>query len=82
MENSSTDGYVIKLVGYVRSLSRDFENSLRIVVGLVEDGFQIFLKQYNSFPITYELSPGIYAIKDIAEAVYTMGTLKRRNLKN
>ena len=60
-------------MGYARSPFRDFESYLRIGVGLDEDVIQLILKQYNSNYVTYELSPGIYAIKDIAEAVYTMG---------
>ena len=32
---------------------------------------QLFLKQYNSYFVTYELPPGIYTTKDISEAVYT-----------
>ena len=36
-EKSSTDGYIIFLMGYARSPFRDFESYLRIVVGLDED---------------------------------------------
>ena len=46
-------------MGYARSLFRDFESYLRIVVGLVEDFIQIILKQYNANFITYQLSLGI-----------------------
>ena len=31
------------------------------------------MKQYNSNFVTYETTPGIYTIKDIAEAVYPLG---------
>ena len=34
LEKSSTDGYIILLMGYARSPSREFESHLRIVVGL------------------------------------------------
>ena len=37
LENSSTDGYIILLLGYSRSPSRDNESYLRIVVDLDED---------------------------------------------
>ena len=33
-EKSSTDGYIMFLMGYARSPFRDFENYLRIVIGL------------------------------------------------
>ena len=33
------------LMGYARSLFRDFENYLKSVVGLDEDDFQLNLKQ-------------------------------------
>ena len=72
-EKSSTDGCFTLLMGYVRFPFPDVASYLRIVVGLDEDVFQLILKQYNSFFINYELSPGIYTIKDISEAVYTMG---------
>ena len=72
-ENSSTDGYIIVLLGYTRSPFRDFESSLRIVVGLDEDDVQLILKQHNSNFVTYELSPGIYSIEDYSNVVYRMG---------
>ena len=60
-------------MGYARSPFRDFEIYPRIVIGLEEDDIQLILKQYNSNFVTYEISPGIYSIQDIAEAVYTVG---------
>ena len=60
-------------MGYARSPFRDFENYLRIVLGLDENDIQLFLKEYNSFFNNYELSPGIYTIKGILEAVHTQG---------
>ena len=38
-----------------------------------EDDNQLILKQYKEKFITYELSPGFYAIKDISEAVHLLG---------
>ena len=72
-EKRQTDAYYMLLMGYARSSFRDFESYLRIVVGLDEDVILLILKQYNSNFVTYELSPGIYSIKDISEVVYTMG---------
>ena len=60
-------------MGHARSIFRDFESYLRIVVGLDEDNIQLILKQCISDFVVYELSPGTYTIKDISEAVYTMG---------
>ena len=44
-EKMNTDGYMILLLGYNRSLFRDFEIYLRIVVGLEEEDIQLILKQ-------------------------------------
>ena len=75
-----TDGYYMLLIGYARSPFREFESYLRIVVGLDENNFQLILKQNDSNFVTYDLSPRIYSIKDIEEAVYNMadheGTLQ------
>ena len=38
-----------------------------------EDDIHLFIKQYTSHFITYEISTGIYSIKDVSDAVYTMG---------
>ena len=40
---------------------------------MIEELFQMILKQYNSNFINNEISPGIYSNKDISEAVYTKG---------
>ena len=58
---------------YVRSTFRDFESYLIIVVGLNEYDIQMVLKQYISSFVTYESSPGVYTIRDVSEAVYTVG---------
>ena len=67
-------------MGYARSPFRDFESYFRIVVGLDEEDSQLILKQSNSNFGNYEVSLGIYTIKYISEAVYTMcnheGTLQ------
>ena len=70
-EKKNGNGYMIILLGYSRSLYRDFESYLRIVVGLDEEDIQLILKQYNSHFITNELTPGIYTIQDISDAVHT-----------
>ena len=75
-EKSNIDAYLILLGNYAGSPFRDVESYLRIVVGLDEDDNQLILKQYNSNFITYELSPGIYSIKDISKVVYNMGDHK------
>ena len=51
-EKKTSDGYMILLLGYARSPIRDFENYLRIVVGLEEEDIRLILKQYNSQFIT------------------------------
>ena len=58
-ERMNTDGYMLILLDYSRSVFRDFERYLRIVVGLDEEDIQLILKEYNSHFITYELTPGI-----------------------
>ena len=70
-EKKISDGYTILLLNYSRSQFRDFESYLRIRVGLDEEDIQLILKEYNSHFITYELSPGIYTIEDISDAVHT-----------
>ena len=72
-ERKNNDGYMILLVGYNRSLFRDFESFLRIVIGLDEEDIQLILKQYNSHFVTYELTPGIYTIQDISDTIHTFG---------
>ena len=70
-EKKNSDGYTILLLNYARSQFRDFESYLRIRVGLDEEDIQLILKEYNSYFITYELTPGIYTIQDISDAVHT-----------
>ena len=70
-EKKNKDGYMILISGYSRSLFQDFESYLRIVVGLDEEDSQLILKEYNSYSITYELTPGIYSIQDISDTIHT-----------
>ena len=70
-EKKNSDGYTILLFGYSKSLFRDFESYLRIVVGLDEEDIQLILKKYNSHFITYEITPGIYTIQNISDAIHT-----------
>ena len=70
-EKKNSDGYMILLIGYSASSFRDFESFLRLVIGLDEGDIQLILKEYNSHFITYELTPGIYTIQDISEAIQT-----------
>ena len=70
-EKKNSDGYTILLLKYSRSQFRDFESYFRIRVGLDEEEIQLILKEYNSHFMTYELSPGIFTIKDISDAVLT-----------
>ena len=76
-EKSDTDGYIVLLMAYATSLFQAFESCLRIFVGLDEDNIQLILKQYISSFVTYEISPGIYTIRETSEAVDTLGDHKR-----
>ena len=70
-EKKNSDGYMILLLRYSASPFRDFESYLRLVVGLDEEDIRLILKEYNSHFITYELTPGIYTIQDISDAIQT-----------
>ena len=72
-QKSSTVGYFILLMQYARSPFWDFENYLRIGVGLDEEDNKLIWKQYNSNFVTYDFLLGIYTIKDLSESVYTIG---------
>ena len=58
---------------YARSLFREFESHLRIVVGLDEDDIRLILKHYNASFVTYEIDPGNYTIENLQEVVYLLG---------
>ena len=62
--------YMNILAIYTRSVFQDFESFLRTQIDLVEDDIKLVLDEYNSNFITYELEPGIYTYRDIAEAVF------------
>ena len=62
---------MILLLGYSKSLFRDFEGYLRIIVRPDEEDIRLISKQYNSLFITYELTPGIYTIHDFSDAIQT-----------
>ena len=64
------DGYMNILARYTSSVFQDFESFLRTQIDLVEDDIKLVLDEYNSDFITYELEPGIYSYRDIAEAVF------------
>ena len=70
-EKKISDGYMILLLGYSASPFRDFESYLRLVIGLDEGDIQLILKEYNYHFITYEITPGIYTIQDISDAIQT-----------
>ena len=44
---------------------------MRIVVGLDEEDIRLFLRQYNSHFISFELTPGIYTVQDISDNIHT-----------
>ena len=62
---------MILLFGYCASSFRNFESYLRLVIGLDEEDIQLILKEYNSHFITYQLTPGIYTMQDISDAIKT-----------
>ena len=68
---------------YAISPFRVFESFLRTRSDLNEDDIQLILKHYKSLFVTFEIPPGIYTIKDISDAVYTVGhhegTLQLKN---
>ena len=55
---------------YTSCVFQDFESFLRSHIDLIEDDIKLVLDEYNSSFITYELEPGIYSYRDIAEAVF------------
>ena len=62
--------YMNILAIYTRSVFQDFESFLRTQIDLVEDDIKMVLDEYNSNFVTYELVPGIYRYRDMAEALY------------
>ena len=65
------DGQYMNILAiYTRSVFQDFESFLRTQTDLVEDDIKLVLDEYNSNFVTYELVPGIYRYRDMAEALY------------
>ena len=62
--------YVNILSIYTSSVFQDFGSFLRTQIDLVEDDIKLVLDEYTSSFITYELEPGIYAFKDISDALF------------
>ena len=50
-----------------RSIFQHFENYLRTEVHMVEDDIKVFLNEYKSSFITYEIQPGIYSLRDLSQ---------------
>ena len=71
--------YMNILAIYTSSVFQDFESFLRTQIDLVEDDIKLVLDEYNSNFITYELAPGIYTYRDIAEAVFISFNLNIHN---
>ena len=69
LEKSNTDGYIFLLMGETRSPNGDFESYFKIKNDLDADDDQLILKQYTPNFVIYELSPGIYSIKNFSAAV-------------
>ena len=66
------DKYMLNLAMYVDSIFEDFESFCRTKTNLVEDDVRLVLDEYKSSFITYDLEPGIYAFKDISEALFNI----------
>ena len=64
--------YMNILALYTSSVFQEFESFLRTQIDLVEDDIKLVLDKYNSNFITYELAPGIYTYRDIAEALFNI----------
>ena len=61
------DKYMPILADYVSSVFQDFESNLRAEIFLVEgDIILVSDKQHSNF-ITYEITPGFYAFRDLSE---------------
>ena len=59
LEKSSTDGYILILMGYARFPFRAFETYFRIAFGLDEDDIQLILKQHKSNFVTHEIPASV-----------------------
>ena len=71
-----------KILGYTRSIFQEIESYLKTEVDSVEDNIRLVLDEYNSTFITYEITPGIYAFKDISEVLFNIIQPKYRKKKS
>ena len=62
--------YMNILAIFTSSVFQDFESLLRTQIDLVEDDIKLVLDEYNSNFLTFELEPGVYSYRDIAEGVF------------
>ena len=65
------------ILGYGWSPFQDFESFSRNVVGLDEEDIHLSLSQYNSNFIKYEITSGVYSVKDFLAALHTLGDHER-----
>ena len=57
---------------YVDSVFQNFESFLGTEIELVEDDVRLVLDDFISKFITYEITPGIYTLKDLSEALFNL----------
>ena len=69
-ERMNDGGYMNISARYTSTVFQVFESFLRTQIDLVESDVKVVLEEYNSNFVTYELEPGIYSYRDIAEAVF------------
>ena len=69
MAKIQTDGFYILIIGYTHSPFRDIESLMKLLVCLDEEDIQLVSKQYNSYFTRYEISPGIYSIKNVSDVL-------------
>ena len=75
-EKSSTVGYIVLLMGYLRLPFRVFESYLKIVVELDEDNIQVILKQCYSIFNSYELSL-VFIQSKMFQRLFTQSVIKK-----
>ena len=64
--------YMLNLSYYNSSVFQDFESFLRTQCDLVEDDIKLVSDENISSFITYKITPGIYAFKDLSEALFNI----------
>ena len=57
---------------HIDSIFQDFKSFLRTEIVLVEDDIRLFLDEYSSSFVTYELEPGIYTFKGLSKALFNI----------